>query len=128
MSAYEIKVSITPLCPSCGKESHSGGFVAESRAPQGVFDRDNPTERTDQRVFIAPCNDCFVHRAAVADLIEAGAAYAEIVASSDDWTGDEQRYFAQMAGAEPDSSRWVVIQIAQSRFESALARVKGGAR
>lgn len=66
-------------------------------------------------------------RAAVAELIEAGAAYAEIVASSDNWAGDEQRYFAQMAGAEPDSSRWVVIQMAQSRFESALARVKGGA-
>ena len=64
-------------------------------------------------------------RVAVAELIQAGAAYAEIVASSDNWTGDEHMYFAQMAGAELDSSRWVVIQMAQSRFESALARVKG---
>lgn len=66
-------------------------------------------------------------RAEVADLIEAGSAYAEIVASSDNWTGDEQRYFAQMAGAELDSSRWTVIQMAQSRLERALARVRGAA-
>uniref|UniRef100_A0A1I7WD32 DPH-type MB domain-containing protein n=1 Tax=Heterorhabditis bacteriophora TaxID=37862 RepID=A0A1I7WD32_HETBA len=65
MSGYEIKVSITPLCPCCGKESQSSGFVAESRAPQGVFDRDNPYERTDQRVFISPCTDCFAPRVAL---------------------------------------------------------------
>lgn len=69
--------------------------------------------------------DACAAREAVAELMEAGAAYAEIVASSDNWTGDEHMYFAQMAGAELDSSRWVVIQMAQSRFESALARVKG---
>ncbi|MDZ5787752.1 hypothetical protein U4I37_16035 [Stenotrophomonas maltophilia] len=103
MSAYEIKVSITPLCPSCGKESHSGGFVAESRAPQGVFDRDSPTERKDQRVFITPCNDCFVHRAAVAELIEA----------SD--------YALQ---ATPGAHQLN----ANTRLMAALARVKGGAR
>nr|MBN5162401.1 hypothetical protein [Stenotrophomonas maltophilia] len=71
MSGYEIKVSITPLCPSCGKESQLRGFIAESRAPNGVFDRDNPYERTSQRVFISPCNDCFVHRSEVEMLIDA---------------------------------------------------------
>lgn len=79
MSGYEIKVSIIPLCPSCGKECQSSGFVAESRAPKGVFDRDNPYERTDQRVFFSPCTECFVFRGDVAELIEAvGPALYEL--------------------------------------------------
>ncbi len=86
----------------------------------------------DERFMYGPGTEsrakCEEAHAAVDELIEAGTAYAEIVASSDDWTGDEQMYFAKMAGAELDSSRWVVIQMAQSRFECALARVKGGAK
>ena len=72
MSAYEIKVSVTPLCPCCGKECKSG--LTESRKPEGVFDRDNPWERTDRRVFIGPCSECFVFRGDVAELIKAADA------------------------------------------------------
>lgn len=108
MSAYEIKVSITPLCPSCGKESHSGGFVAESRAPQGVFDRDNPTERTDQRVFITPCAECFVFRGDVIKLIEAAQA--------------ARASMQHMRGPES------IIHERTAELDAALARVKGGAR
>lgn len=99
MSGYEIKVSITPLCPSCGKESQSRGFISESRAPNGVFDRDNPYERTSQRVFITPCNDCFIHRSEIEGLIDACESLQQ----------------------HPDD-----LEI-QAEFCGALARVKGGA-
>lgn len=111
MSGYEIKVSITPLCPCCGKESQSSGFVAESRAPQGVFDRDNPYERTDQRVFISPCPECFVFRGDVAELIEAAnLLVAESVHPYD--------------GGEYEDGEWIALD----RARAALARVQGGAR
>ncbi|HDS1303479.1 TPA: hypothetical protein QEK28_000274 [Stenotrophomonas maltophilia] len=107
MSAYEIKVSITPLCPCCGKESQSSGFVAESRAPQGVFDRDNPTERTDQRVFITPCAECFVFRGDVIKLIEAAQA--------------ARASMQHMRGPES------IIHERTAELDAALAHVKGGA-
>lgn len=107
MSAYEIKVSITPLCPCCGKESQSSGFVAESRAPQGVFDRDNPYERTDQRVFFSPCPECFVFRGDVIKLIEAAQA---VRASMQHMRGPES-----------------IIHERTAELDAALAHVKGGA-
>lgn len=100
MSGYEIKVSITPLCPSCGKVSHSGGFVAESRESNGAFDRDNPYGRTDRRVFISPCPECFVFRGDVAELLVA---------------------------LEPAISDEGMDQPELDRLRAALARVKGGA-
>nr|WP_313510280.1 hypothetical protein [Stenotrophomonas geniculata] len=107
MSAYEIKVSITPLCPCCGKESQSSGFVAESRAPQGVFDRDNPYERTDQRVFFSPCPECFVFRGDVIKLIEAAQA--------------ARASMQHMRGPES------IIHERTAELDAALAHVKGGA-
>lgn len=68
---YEITVSITALCVCCGKELPESAYLTESRASEGVFDRDNPHERKDRRVFIAPCADCFVPRGAIAELIAA---------------------------------------------------------
>ncbi|HGM6772788.1 TPA: hypothetical protein ACKQAW_003383, partial [Stenotrophomonas maltophilia] len=106
MSAYEIKVSITPLCPCCGKESQSSGFVAESRAPQGVFDRDNPYERTDQRVFFSPCPECFVFRGDVIKLIEAAQA--------------ARASMQHMRGPES------IIHERTAELDAALARVQGG--
>ncbi|MEN5285788.1 hypothetical protein ABE494_07530 [Stenotrophomonas lactitubi] len=104
MSAYEIKVSITPLCPSCGNECHPGSFMTESRAPQGIFDRDNPYERADRRVFVQPCTDCFVFRGDVAELIEAAQAVENSCVRHDANDADLFR-----------------------RLDAAVARVKGGA-
>lgn len=112
MSAYEIKVSITPLCPCCGKESQSSGFVTESRAPQGVFERDNPNERTDRRVFVQPCTDCFVHRAAVEELIEALEGLDEAYCRAGPQLTRDERM--------EDRKRLIAAR-------AALARVKGGA-
>lgn len=69
MSAYEIKVSVTPLCSSCGAEL--GGGFTEARATDHPFDRDNPLERTERRVFFPPCDKCFVFRPDVAELVAA---------------------------------------------------------
>lgn len=55
--SYEITFSITALCPCCGQELHS--YLTESKPRNGPFDRDNPYERKDRRVFITPCADCF---------------------------------------------------------------------
>ncbi|KRG49305.1 hypothetical protein [Stenotrophomonas beteli] len=109
MSGYEIKVSITPLCPCCGKESQSSGFVAESRAPQGVFDRDNPYGRTDQRVFISPCTDCFAPRVAL-------NAAADALQHARDWIEE--------AGDRKQIPNGGTL----ARIDSALAHAKGGAR
>lgn len=120
MSAYKIEVSFTPLCPSCGKECHPGSFMTESKPPHGIFDRDNPYERTDRRVFVAPCTDCFVFRGDVESVIEAAEVYAEAEAA--------------MANREINGINAESIDRLQSRvhaarhdLESVLARVKGGA-
>lgn len=59
MTGYEINVSITALCPCCGKELPSSSYLTESKATGHPLDRDNPYERKDRRVFITPCQDCF---------------------------------------------------------------------
>lgn len=71
MSGYEVTVSITALCVCCGKELPSSSYLTESRQSEGVFDRDNPHERKDRRVFITPCATCFAPRAYVETLIDA---------------------------------------------------------
>lgn len=30
-----------------------------------VFERDNPFERKDRRVFVTPCSDCFTHKSEI---------------------------------------------------------------
>lgn len=62
MNGYEIACSITALCPSCGKDLPPSSYLTESRPSAGPFDRGNPYERKDRRVFITPCTDCFVHK------------------------------------------------------------------
>lgn len=122
MSAYKIEVSITPLCPSCGKECHPGSFTTEGRKPEGIFDRDNPYDRTDRRVFIGPCTDCFVSRGDVAVLIEAADAalavlgdYAEQIEG--EW-GECLKLDQMLAnGKEPE----------YAALRDAIASVKGGA-
>lgn len=114
MSAYKIEVSVTPLCPSCGKECQSGSFMTESRAHEGIFDRDNPYERTDRRVFIGPCTGCFVFRGDVAELIEADEAFDLAYV---DWAAEE---------TDPLPLRDAFVA-AKDRRRAALARVKGGA-
>lgn len=69
MNKYTIEVSITALCSSCGDELT--GYVTESRNTGDPLSRDNPHERKDRRVFIAPCQKCFVHRPKAAALLGA---------------------------------------------------------
>lgn len=57
MSAYEITVTFTALCPNCGAECKS--YLTESRPTGHPFDRDYPEERCARRVFVTPCEDCF---------------------------------------------------------------------
>lgn len=57
--SYEINCSITALCPCCGKELCQSSYLTESKASTHPFDRDNPFERKDRRVFITPCPACF---------------------------------------------------------------------
>jgi hypothetical protein len=72
MSAYEITVSFTPLCPSCGKECEAS--ITESRPSSHPFDRDNPYERCSRRVFVTPCADCWEFKPKAAPLSEAQQA------------------------------------------------------
>lgn len=60
--AYKIEFSITALCSSCGKELPSSSYLTASESKGHPLHRDNPYERKDRRVFIAPCGDCFVHK------------------------------------------------------------------
>jgi hypothetical protein len=64
MSKYKIEVSITPLCPSCGDEMQVS--VTQSKPSDYPLNRDNPYERTDRRVYVIPCEKCFVHRVTAA--------------------------------------------------------------
>jgi hypothetical protein len=76
MSAYKIEVSITPLCSSCGEELCVG--LTESKTIHHPFERDNPYERKDRRVFITPCEKCFVYRGDVDPTFKATrAAWSE---------------------------------------------------
>lgn len=122
MSAYKIEVSITPLCQSCGKECQSGSFMTESRAPEGVFDRDNPYERTDRRVFIGPCTDCFVFRGEVAELIDAATEIRTSLSLTRSNVMTEIKRGAKRWDGVPE-----LLQTRIDAFDAALARVKGGA-
>ena len=62
MNGYEITLSITALCPCCGKELPSNSYLTESKATGHPLERDNPYERKGRRVFITPCADCFEPR------------------------------------------------------------------
>jgi hypothetical protein len=59
MTGYEISFSITAVCPCCGKDLPSNSYLTVSKPSDGPFNRDNPYERKDRRVFITPCPDCF---------------------------------------------------------------------
>jgi hypothetical protein len=78
MSKYEITVSVTPLCTCCGAGLPVS--FAAARPSSHPFDRDNPEERTDQRVFVCPCSQCFVHKGERNELLE---ALKTVVAISD---------------------------------------------
>lgn len=71
MSGYDINFSITVLCPSCGEALPSHSYLTESKTTGVPFDRDNPYERKDRRVFITPCAKCFKPVQDVAPLVEA---------------------------------------------------------
>jgi hypothetical protein len=57
--SYDISFSITALCPCCGNALPSSHYLTESKTTGHPFERDNPYERKDRRVFITPCVDCF---------------------------------------------------------------------
>jgi hypothetical protein len=57
--SYEITFSITAVCPCCGKDLPPSSYLTVSKPSDGPFNRDNPYERKDRRVFITPCADCF---------------------------------------------------------------------
>lgn len=59
MSGYEITFSITAVCPCCGDDLPSSAYLTVSKVSEGPFDRDNPYERKDRRVFISPCTKCY---------------------------------------------------------------------
>jgi hypothetical protein len=54
---HTIEAVFIPICTSCGKELATHG--AESKPTGHPFDRDNPYERSTQRVFVEACADCF---------------------------------------------------------------------
>lgn len=62
MAGYEITLSITAVCPCCGKDLPTGSYMTASRTTGHPLERDDPFERKDRRVFITPCTDCFVWR------------------------------------------------------------------
>lgn len=74
MSKYIIECSITPVCPSCGKDIGIGSTLSKPYDPSvtNVLDRDNPFERAHRRVFVYACDDCFVHRSKVKELKSEG--------------------------------------------------------
>lgn len=73
MSGYDVTVSITVLCPCCGTELPSNAYMTQARVGGSVFERDNPFERKDRRLFITPCGTCFVSRSEV-ERAQGGAA------------------------------------------------------
>jgi hypothetical protein len=60
MSAYKIEVSITPCCTSCGDELGSMTTIPDVSRERNPFQKDNPFERKDRRVFVPACQKCFV--------------------------------------------------------------------
>jgi len=60
MSKYTIEVSITPLCCNCGQELVVS--MTESKSTGHPFERDDPYERKDRRVFIEACDVCYEYK------------------------------------------------------------------
>lgn len=60
MVAHTIQLSITPICTACGKELRIGGL--ESKITGDPFERDSPSSRTDQRLYVYACQECFVYK------------------------------------------------------------------
>ncbi|HHA2799750.1 TPA: hypothetical protein ACOFCL_000788 [Stenotrophomonas maltophilia] len=109
MSGYEIKVSVTALCPSCGKELHASAYCTQARTSDSALERDNPFDRTERRVYILPCSDCFAPRA---ELNVAAAALRNVR----EWVADAgERYRLPNSGT-------------LASIDSVLTSVKGGAR
>lgn len=52
---YEITVSITPICTSCGGELYIGGIELSGRD-------ESPTRLTHRRVFVGACEKCFIFK------------------------------------------------------------------
>lgn len=55
-----INIKITPICTACGKELQTGSL--ESKSTGHPFERDYPSDRTEQRLFVYACEDCFVFK------------------------------------------------------------------
>lgn len=68
--SYEVTVSITALCSCCGKALPPNAYLTESKSSTSVFERDNPYERKDRRVFITPCETCFKPASVTNELLE----------------------------------------------------------
>jgi hypothetical protein len=62
---HTINIKITPICTACGKELQTSGLEAKSTGHP--FERDCPSDRTEQRLYVYACEDCFVFKG---DLIE----------------------------------------------------------
>lgn len=60
MSKYDITVSLTPICPSCGKDLAIGFTL--SKPTERPLERDDPLSRVDRRVFVHSCPVCFVFK------------------------------------------------------------------
>lgn len=77
MSTHEISIRITPVCTCCGEELREGGLIAR---PTGViFERDDPSERVEQRLFVDACPKCFAFLPDVdADQLRAEKKLAEM--------------------------------------------------
>lgn len=60
MSPPTIELKITPICPACGRELEVGGL--ESKSTGHPFERDSPSDRTEQRLYVYACQDCFVYK------------------------------------------------------------------
>lgn len=57
---HTISIKITPLCTACGKELQTSGLEAKSTGHP--FERDYPEDRTQQRLFVYACQECFIFK------------------------------------------------------------------
>jgi hypothetical protein len=76
VAGYEVTVSFTALCPACGRELGPAHYLTADRpGPRAdPFDRDDPYERKDRRVFVKPC-ECFTFKPTVDALVAADVEY-----------------------------------------------------
>lgn len=62
---HEITAVFIPICTVCGGELETGFVQSDmGRTQNSTFDRDNPSERREQRVFVSACKECFVFKRA----------------------------------------------------------------